>query len=148
MGQRLAGAGIAFVGLVDVAATWWFRNLSRPDPILDAALKEAMEVRKTDPAAAHQMLERALTVAEAREEQDLAQLHAEAALDKRAALRLRDRLRGKMKIHEGARRRAQRNLANTPNAAAVLQEIDRMASVTRQRLADAEQLVERLRASS
>ncbi len=35
-----------------------------------------------------------------------------------------------------------------PNAAAVLQEIDRMASVTRQRLAEAEQLVERLRTSS
>ena len=145
MGRPLVGAGIALVGLADIGTTWWFRNLSRPDPVLDAAIDRAMKVRKTDPAAADEMLDRAFTEAAAREEQELAQLQAKATLDKGAALQLRDRLRSKMKLHEGARRRAQRNLANTPNAAAVIEEIDRMSSATRHQLAEAEQLVERLR---
>ena len=133
------------VGLADIGTSWWFRNRSRPDPVLDAAIDHAMKVRKTDPAAADEMLDRAFTEAAAREEQELAQLQAKATLDKGAALQLRDRLRSKMKLHQGARRRAQRNLANTPNAAAVIEEIDRMSSATRHQLAEAEQLVERLR---
>jgi hypothetical protein len=94
------------------------------------------------------MLSRAFTEAEDREKQELAQLHAKAALDRRAALQLRDRLRSKMKIHEGARRRAERNLANSPTAAAVLQEIDRMTTVTQQQLAEAELIVEQVPTSS
>lgn len=148
VGRPLAGGAIALLGLLDLGTTWWFRYLPPPDPVLAVAIKEATKLRRTDPAAADQMLSRAFTEAEDREKQELAQLHAKAALDRRAALQLRDRLRSKMKIHEGARRRAERNLANSPTAAAVLQEIDRMTTVTQQQLAEAELIVEQVPTSS
>ncbi len=85
MGRPLVGAGIALVGLADIGTTWWFRSLSRPDPVLDAAIDDAMKVRKTDPAAADEMLDRAFMEAAGREEQELAQLQAKATVDKRGS---------------------------------------------------------------
>jgi|SRR5919108_118968 hypothetical protein len=145
--HTLAGVGLTLFGLVGLGSAWWFRDAPRVDPLLDAAIQEAMKVRKRDQAAADQMLDSAFTAAAEREERELTQLREKATLDRRAALDLRNRLRAKLKLDEGARRRAEKTLGDKRHGSAVLQELDRMVNVTRQRLAEAEQYVERLRTS-
>jgi hypothetical protein len=141
--ETLTGAAILLLGLAGLVVSWRFRDTPPVDPILDAAIQEAMKLEKIDPAGADQILDRAFSDATDREERELALLRDKAAFDRRAAVALRNRLRERLKRDEGARRLAEKRLAASPNRAAVLQDLDHRAADTRQRLAEAEQYVER-----
>jgi hypothetical protein len=115
------------------------------DPILKASIDEVMKLEKSDPAAAARLLERAFKDFDRREEQELADLRRRAVNDRAAASELRSRLRGKLRLWQAARRRAEKQALNSPKGAADLEEINREAGNTQQRLAEAEQFLENFR---
>ena len=143
--NRVLGVAILLWGLTYLALTWRFRHSAPLDPQLEAAVDAAMPLEDRDPAAADQILIRAVEGAAQREEQQLAELRSKATHDRRAALELRNRLRGKLELAEAARRRAEKVLANKPDGATGLAALAREVDNTRQQLVEAEQLVERLR---
>ena len=136
---------IALVGVVLLVLEWRSRYDRPLDPVLKASLDEVMKLEKSDPAAAERLLDRALKDADRREEQELADLRRRAGSDRAAAIELRSRLRGKLRIEQVARRKAEKHALNSPNGAAVLEEMDRVASSTQQQLTEAEQYLENFR---
>jgi len=141
LGGAWTGSAIALFGLVSLAIQWRFRD-SRPiDPVLLADVDEVMKLEKSDPAAADQLLERALADADRREEQELADLRRRAISDPQVAFELRNRLRAKLKTGHAARRKAEKWALDSPSGAAVLKEMDLVATDTQRQLAQAEQLV-------
>ena len=136
---------IALAGAVLLVFQWRTRDARPLDPILKANLDEAMKLEKSDPAAAERLLDRAVKDAERREEQELADLRDRAVNERAAAIELRSRLRGKLRNDQAARRMAEKHAANSPNGAALLEEMDRATSKTQQRLAEAEQYLANFR---
>ena len=136
--------GVTYLAIY-LAITWRFRHIAPLDPQFRAAVDEAMRLEDRDPAAADQILIRAMEGAAQREEQQLAELKSKASHDRRAAVELRNRLRGKLELARAARHRAEKVLANKPDGANTLAALAKEADSTRQQLVEAEQLVERLK---
>jgi hypothetical protein len=145
IGGEWIGALIALFGLVDLGIAWRFRDLSPIDPVFNADVDDVVELEKSDPAAADNLLDRALADADRREERELTDLLRRASGDRRVAIELRNRLRGKLKIGQTARRKAEKWTLNSPDGAAVLKEMDRVAANTQQQLVQVEQYLENFR---
>ena len=144
MGLR-GGWAIALIGVVLLVLDWRTRDDRLLDPVLTASINEAMKLEKSDPASAARLLDQAWTDADRREEQELAELFRRASSDRGAAIELRSRLRGKLKIEQGGRRKAEKHALDSPNGAGVLKEMDRMAGDTELQLAQVELYLEKLR---
>jgi hypothetical protein len=145
VGREWIGWVIALCGLAKLGIEWRFRDLPPIDPVLLADVDRMVELEKSDPAAADKLFDRAMGDADRREERELADLRRRAVSDRRAAKELRNRLRGKLKNWQGARRKAEKYAMNSPDGDAVLKEIDRATSDTEQQLAQAELYLENFR---
>src|SRR5690349_21971111 len=79
-GRTWQGIAVLLVGLASLVYAWRrLRDLPPDDPVLNAAIDKAMQLEKTDPAAATQLLDKAFAEAEQREQRALAELRARAA---------------------------------------------------------------------
>jgi hypothetical protein len=147
LGSTWVGVTFGLLGLLSLGIAWRFRGRLPLDPVLEADVRKAMRLERSDPAAAARLLESAWEDADSREQRELAQLRSQASIDRRAAVQLRNRLRAKLTSEEAARRRAEKSLGTRPTSAALLKELDRVANATRQQLTEAEQHLERFHAS-
>jgi hypothetical protein len=140
----LGAFGVLF-GLYFMVTGWLYRDVPPIDAELLADVDGAMELEKSDPAAADKLIDQALSNADQREERELADLRRRAGSDPQAAIELRNWLRGKLKICESARRKGEKAALNRPGDDALLKEMDRQASDIEKELAQVEQNVERFR---
>jgi hypothetical protein len=147
MGARI-GWVITLIGAVLLVLEWRTRDDRPLDPVLNARIHEAMKLEKSDPTAAARLLDQAWTEADGREEQEFADLLRRAGSDREAAIELRSRLRGKLKIGQAARRKAEKHALDSPDGADVLKELDRRASDRELQLAQVELYLEKFRDSS
>jgi len=145
LGRVVPGIVVSAFGVVSLAISWRFRHVLPVDPVTDEQLQKALKLEKTDPAAAHALMDRIMAEDERRREAELADLRIRAATDRRAAKQLRSRLLGKLENAKGARRRIERLIQQRPNAAAMLDEISREESATERELATLEHYLEQLR---
>jgi hypothetical protein len=147
LGVMGVGAGwvIALFGVVLLLLDWRSRDDLPLDPVLIASIDEAMKLEKSDPASAARLLDQAMADADRREEQELADLLRRAGSDREAAIELRSRLRGKLKIEQSARRKAEKYALDSPSGADVLKEMDRRSSNIELQLAQVELYLERFR---
>jgi hypothetical protein len=145
LGEKWFGAFFILMALWFLVIAWRFRNLRPIDPVFEADALKAMKLEKSDPAAADKLLERAISDADQREERELAELRRRAGSEPQAAVELRNWLRGKLKIGEGARRKAEKWAVGKLDGNALLKEMDRRAHDLEKELAQVEQNVERFR---
>jgi hypothetical protein len=145
LGRRFEGSVISLVGLLFVVVEWRARDQRPIDPVLMRDMDRAMKLKKSDPAAAEKLVDRAVTDATHREELELADLRTRASGDRAAAIELRSRLRGKLKLGQAARRMAEKSTLNSPNKLGVLEWMDREAKTTQEQLAQVERYLENFR---
>ena len=145
LGEPWLGAFFTLLALLFLVIAWHFRAVPPIDPAFLADVSTAMKLEESDPAAADKLIERALSNADQREERQLADLRSRAGSDPQAAIQLRNWLRGKLRIGEAARRKAEKWALDRPDGDALLKEMDRQASDIEKELAQVEQNVERFR---
>src|SRR5437660_3058010 len=139
------GIFLVLLGALDIAIYARRRNSPAIDPVLQAHLDAAWELKKKDPTAAQVLLDKAFADSERREEAELNTLRQRAATDRKAAIELRNRLRRKLESEQSLRRRAENPALNPPHRAALLERLERAASQTEQELAQTEQYLEQRR---
>jgi hypothetical protein len=144
-GRIFPGIVIAAFGVVMLAISWRFRHVLPADPITEEQLAKAMKLEKTDPAAAHALMDKAIAEDQMRRDAEMADLRARAATDRKAGKQLRSRLLGKLENARAVRRKLERSIQQMPNAAAVLEEIGREESATQRELAALEHYLEQSR---
>jgi hypothetical protein len=145
LGRRWEGWIISLYGLLLLFLEWKARDQQPIDPMLLADIGKARELENSDPKTANKLIDRAIEDADHREELELADLRRRASGDRRAAIELRSRLRGKLKIGQAARRKAEKWALNSPNGTAVLEEMDREAKTRQEQLAQVEQYLQNFR---
>lgn len=128
---RYLGAIFVVSGLL---AVWWtLDHRWRVSPELDAALLEAERLRKTDPVAADQLLDKHFEKAAARSKLEREELRRRAQHDLYGAKQLETLLRHDLEDHRVMRRRAVPTIPFEKRAAA-LSKIDEMERQTRSEL--------------
>jgi hypothetical protein len=145
LGEKWLGGFLILLALLLVVNGWRSRYLRPIDPQFLAEIESIRKLEKPDPAAADKLIERAISDADQREQRELADLRRRASSDPQAAIELRNWLRGKLKIWESARRKAEKGALDRPDDHALLKEMDRQASDIEKELAQVEQNVERFR---
>ncbi len=129
------GVMLTAFGAFMLAIEWRFRHALPFDPEFDKQLDAALKLEKTNPAAAHALMDKMMAEEEGRREAELADLRARAATDRTAAKQLRSRLLGKLDNTKGGRRLIKRSSGDKPHGAKILEEIAREESGIERELA-------------
>jgi hypothetical protein len=134
----LLGGALIAVGLFE-----WLRPPSIP-PELQTLLREADRIRKNDPGAAGQHLDRYFEREASRREEERATLSQQAQYDADAARRLERILRQDLDGHRSMRRRVIPTLPEEQRLAAIAQ-VDEMERQTNSELAKLQASLRRIR---